>query len=392
MTIDCRLPAFVRAITIAGPEPVTTFHIAVIAGDGIGKEVVPEGIRVLETAGRRFGFQLVWRRFDWSCETYVRTGKMMPADALQQLRPFDAIFLGAVGHPEVPDHLSLWGLLIPIRRGFRQYVNLRPVRLLEGMETPLKHWKPGQIDFTIVRENNEGEYSDIGGRIYEGTDEETVVQQTVFTRRGVNRILRYAFELARKRKKHLTSATKSNGIIHTMPFWDERFRAMSAEYPDVRADQYHIDILTAHFVRHPDWFDVVVGSNLFGDILSDLGPAVVGSIGIAPSANLNPEREFPSMFEPVHGSAPDIAGKGIANPVGQIWSGAMMLRHLGAEEAADAVENAVAETLAEGKVRTPDIGGKSSTEELGEAIAIRVNNASRSLGTASRSGNSARAD
>ena len=392
MTIDCRLPAFVRAITIAGPEPVTTFHIAVIAGDGIGKEVVPEGIRVLETAGRRFGFQLVWRRFDWSCETYVRTGKMMPADALQQLRPFDAIFLGAVGHPEVPDHLSLWGLLIPIRRGFRQYVNLRPVRLLEGMETPLKHWKPGQIDFTIVRENNEGEYSDIGGRIYEGTDEETVVQQTVFTRRGVNRILRYAFELARKRKKHLTSATKSNGIIHTMPFWDERFGAMSAEYPDVRADQYHIDILTAHFVRHPDWFDVVVGSNLFGDILSDLGPAVVGSIGIAPSANLNPEREFPSMFEPVHGSAPDIAGKGIANPVGQIWSGAMMLRHLGAEEAADAVENAVAETLAEGKVRTPDIGGKSSTEELGEAIAIRVNNASRSLGTASRSGSSARAD
>lgn len=371
---------------------MTTFHIAVIAGDGIGKEVVPEGIRVLEAAGRRFGFRFVWQTFDWSCETYVRTGKMMPAGALQQLRPFDAIFLGAVGHPDVPDHVSLWGLLIPIRRGFRQYVNLRPVRLLEGLETPLKHWKPGQIDFTIVRENNEGEYSDIGGRIYEGTDEETVVQQTVFTRRGVNRILRYAFELARKRKKHLTSATKSNGIIHTMPFWDERFRAMTAEYPDIRADQYHIDILTAHFVRHPDWFDVVVGSNLFGDILSDLGPAVVGSIGIAPSANLNPERDFPSMFEPVHGSAPDIAGKGIANPIGQIWSGAMMLRHLGAEKAADAVENAIAGTLAEGKARTPDIGGKSSTEELGEAVAIRVNNASSSVGPATPSGSSARAD
>lgn len=371
---------------------MTTFHIAVIAGDGIGKEVVPEGIRVLEAAGRRFAFQLEWHRFDWSCETYARSGKMMPPGALQQLRPFDAIFLGAVGHPEVPDHVSLWGLLIPIRRGFRQYVNLRPVRLLEGIETPLKHWKPGQIDFTIVRENNEGEYSDIGGRIYEGTDEETVVQQTVFTRRGVNRILRYAFALARKRKKHLTSATKSNGIIHTMPFWDECFRAMSAEFGDVRADQYHIDILTAHFVRHPDWFDVVVGSNLFGDILSDLGPAVAGSIGIAPSANLNPEREFPSMFEPVHGSAPDIAGKGIANPVGQIWSGAMMLRHLGAEEAADAVENAIATTLADGKVRTPDIGGKSSTEELGETIAIRVNNGSRTIGAATRSGGSVPAD
>jgi len=267
-----------------------TFNIAVIAGDGIGKEVVPEGIRVLEAAGQRFGFRWNWHAFDWSCETYIETGKMMPANGLQQLRPFDAIFLGAVGHPSVPDHVSLWGLLIPIRRSFRQYVNLRPVRLFEGIETPLKNWKPGQIDFCIVRENNEGEYSNIGGRLYESTDEEMAVQQTVFTRRGVNRVMRYAFELARNRSKHLTSATKSNGIIHSMPFWDECFRAVAAEYPDIRTDQYHIDILVAHFVRHPDWFDVVVGSNLFGDILSDLGPAVVGSIGIAPSANLNPER------------------------------------------------------------------------------------------------------
>jgi tartrate dehydrogenase/decarboxylase/D-malate dehydrogenase len=349
-----------------------TFNIAVIAGDGIGKEVVPEGIRVLEAAGQRFDFRLRWHAFDWSCETYVQTGKMMPDDGLRQLQPFNAIFLGAVGHPSVPDHVSLWGLLIPIRRTFRQYVNLRPVRLFDGIETPLKNWKPGQIDFTIVRENNEGEYSNIGGRLYEGTDDEMAVQQTVFTKRGVNRVLRFAFELTRKRRKHLTSATKSNGIIHTMPFWDECFRAMASEYADIRTDQYHIDILTAHFVRHPDWFDVVVGSNLFGDILSDLGPAVVGSIGIAPSANLNPESEYPSMFEPVHGSAPDIAGKGIANPIGQIWSGAMMLRHLGVPAAADAVEDAIAAILAQAKVRTPDIGGNATTRDLGEAIANQV--------------------
>ena len=349
-----------------------TFSIAVIAGDGIGQEVVPEGIRVLGAAGQRFGFQFDWHHFDWSCETYVKTGKMMPDDGIEQLRRFDAIFLGAVGHPRVPDHISLWGLLIPIRRHFRQYVNLRPVRLFEGIETPLKNWKPGEIDFCVVRENNEGEYSNIGGRLYEGTDDEIAVQQTVFTKRGVNRVLRFAFELARQRKKHLTSATKSNGIIHTMPFWDECFHQMASGYADIKTDQYHIDILTAHFVRHPDWFDVVVGSNLFGDILSDLGPAVVGSIGIAPSANLNPEREFPSMFEPVHGSAPDIAGKGIANPIGQIWSGAMMLRHLGISEAADAIENAIAETLAHSMIRTPDIGGRSTTKELGAAIAAQV--------------------
>src|SRR6266705_1894585 len=337
-----------------------TFKIAVIAGDGIGKEVVPEGIRVLEAAGQRFGFRLNWNSFDWSCETYVKTGKMMPADGLQQLRPFDAIFLGAVGHPSVPDHVSLWGLLIPIRRTFRQYVNLRPVRLFAGIETPLKNWKPGQIDFCIVRENNEGEYSNIGGRLYEGTEEEMAIQQTVFTRRGVNRVLRFAFELARKRNKHLTSATKSNGIIHTMPLWDECFNGMASEFPDIRTDQYHIDILTAHFVRHPDWFDVVVGSNLFGDILSDLGPAVVGSIGIAPSANLNPERKFPSMFEPVHGSAPDIAGRNIANPIGTIWSAALMLDHFGSPQAARAVENAI-EIVCDKGPHTPDFGGTAST-------------------------------
>jgi tartrate dehydrogenase/decarboxylase / D-malate dehydrogenase len=349
-----------------------TFNIAVVAGDGIGKEVVPQGIRVVEAAGHCFGFRVNWRTFDWSCETYLKTGRMMPPDGLDQLRPLDAIFLGAVGHPDVRDHISLWGLLIPIRRTFRQYVNLRPVRLFEGIETPLKNWKPGDIDFCIVRENNEGEYSNIGGRLYEGTEDEIAVQQTVFTRRGVTRVMRYAFELAQKRKKHLTSATKSNGIIHTMPFWDECFCKVATEFPGIRTDQFHIDILTAHFVRHPDWFDVVVGSNLFGDILSDLGPAVVGSIGLAPSANLNPEREFPSMFEPVHGSAPDIAGKGIANPIGQIWSGAMMLRHLGIPEAADAIENAIADVLAQSRVRTPDIGGDASTEELGAAIASRV--------------------
>ncbi|MGO9641739.1 MAG: tartrate dehydrogenase [Candidatus Acidiferrales bacterium] len=348
------------------------FKIAVIAGDGIGREVVPEGIRVLEAAGRRFGFSFAWHAFDWSCEMFLATGKMMPADGLDQLRPFDAIFLGAVGHPHVPDHISLWGLLIPIRRAFRQYVNLRPVRMLPGIEPAVKGYPPGKIDFCVVRENNEGEYSEMGGRIYRGTEDEFALQETIFTRRGCDRIIRYAFELARTRGEHVTSATKSNGIIFTMPFWDERFATIAKDYPDIRTDQFHIDILTAHFVKHPDWFDVVVGSNLFGDILSDLGPAVVGSIGIAPSANLNPEREFPSMFEPVHGSAPDIAGKGIANPIGQIWSGAMMLRHLGETVAADAVERAIDSALGGGGPRTPDIGGKASTREVGEAIAAEV--------------------
>jgi tartrate dehydrogenase/decarboxylase / D-malate dehydrogenase len=348
---------------------VKTYRIAVIPGDGIGKEVVPEGIRVLDAVAKHAGIRFVWEHFDWSCERYAQTGAMMPADGLAQIRGHDAIFLGAVGFPNVPDHVSLWGLLIPIRRQFRQYVNLRPVRLMPGIRSPLADRKPGDIDFWIVRENNEGEYSSVGGRMFEGTDDEVVVQESIFTRRGVDRILRYAFDLAMKRpKKHLTSATKSNGIAITMPYWDERFKAMAANYPAIATDQYHIDILTAHFVQHPDWFDVVVGSNLFGDILSDLGPGVTGTIGIAPSANLNPEREFPSMFEPVHGSAPDIAGRGIANPIGQIWSGAMMLDHLGHTDAADAVVRAIEHVLTSGP-RTREIGGSADTVEVGKAIA-----------------------
>ena len=347
-----------------------THRIAVIPGDGIGKEVVPEGIRVLEAAGRRFGFDFAWAHFDWSCEVYSRTGRMMPEDGLEQLRNFEAIFLGAVGFPGIPDHVSLWGLLIPIRRTFRQYVNLRPVRLLKGVRSPLAGRTPDDIDMVIVRENNEGEYSEIGGRLYKGTDDELAVQQAVFTRRGVDRIMRYAFELAMTRPaKHVTSATKSNGIIHSMPYWDERFAAMGKRYPEVRTDQYHIDILAAHFVQHPDWFDVVVASNLFGDILSDLGPAIAGSIGLAPGANINPEKEYPSMFEPVHGSAPDIAGRGIANPIGQIWTGAMMLEHLGHPDAARAVVGAIERVVAEAKALTRDLGGKASTAEVGRTIA-----------------------
>jgi tartrate dehydrogenase/decarboxylase / D-malate dehydrogenase len=347
-----------------------TYRVAAIPGDGIGREVLPEGMRVAEAAGRRFGFSISWQEFDWSCERFAQTGRMMPVDGLHQLRGFDAIFLGAVGYPGVPDHISLWGLLIPIRRDFHQYVNLRPVRLLPGIEAAVKN--PGPIDFCVVRENNEGEYSTIGGRLYAGSEDELAMQEAVFTRRGCDRVMRFAFELARGRKQHVTSATKSNGIIHTMPFWDERFDAISGEYPGIRADQYHIDILAAHFVRHPDWFDVVVGSNLFGDILSDLGPAIVGSIGVAPSANLNPGKEYPSMFEPVHGSAPDIAGKGVANPIGQIWSGAMMLRHFGEAKAADAIELAIEAVLGGGGPRTADLGGRAGTREVGEAIASSV--------------------
>ncbi|MFQ5683907.1 MAG: tartrate dehydrogenase [Candidatus Binatia bacterium] len=345
-------------------------RIAVIPGDGIGKEVVPEGIRVLEAVGRRFDFGFEWASLDWSCEIYAKTGRMMPEDGLDQLRRFDAIYLGAVGFPGVPDHVSLWGLLIPIRRTFRQYINLRPVRLLKGVQSPLAGRKSPDIDLVIVRENNEGEYSAIGGRLYHGSAEELVVQQSVFTRQGCDRVMRYAFELAMRRPEHhLTSATKSNGIIHSMPFWDERFATMAGNYPEIRTDQYHIDILAAHFVQHPDWFDVIVASNLFGDILSDLGPAIAGSIGTAPGANINPEKDYPSMFEPVHGSAPDIAGKGIANPIGQIWSGALMLDHLGYPEAAQAVVAAIENVVAEGRILTPDLGGKATTTEVAAAIA-----------------------
>ena len=347
-----------------------THRIAVIPGDGIGKEVLPEGIRVLEATGRRFGVDFSWTHFDWSCEVYARTGRMMPEDGLEQLRRFEAIYLGAVGFPGVPDHVSLWGLLIPIRREFHQYVNLRPVRLLQGVRSPLAGRGPADIDMLIVRENNEGEYSEIGGRLYRDTPDELAVQQSVFTRKGCDRVMRYAFELAASRpKQHITSATKSNGISITMPYWDERFEAMKQHYPKLKADQYHVDILAAHFVQHPDWFDVVVASNLFGDILSDLGPACTGTIAIAPSGNINPERKYPSVFEPVHGSAPDIAGQGIANPIGQIWSGAMMLEHLGEREAAGAIVRAIEQVLTEPTLRTRDLKGQAGTEACGKAVA-----------------------
>ena len=347
---------------------MTTHRIAAIPGDGIGKEVLPEGIAAVEKAGTKYGVNFEWQEFDWSCETYARTGRMMPEDGVEQLTPFNGIFLGAVGFPGVEDHVSLWGLLIPLRRAFQQYVNLRPIKLLPGVTSPLAGRTAGDIDFVIVRENNEGEYSEMGGRIYAGTDREMVIQESVFTRHGVDRVLQFAFDVAAKRRKHVTSATKSNGIIHTMPFWDERFAVATANHPDMESDQFHIDILSAHFVQHPDWFDVVVGSNLFGDILSDLGAAVVGGMGLAPAANINPEGDYPSMFEPVHGSAPDIAGQGIANPIAQIWTGAMMLEHLGHGDAAQAIEDAISNVLSDGAVHTRDLGGTASTAEMGRAI------------------------
>ena len=349
------------------------YSIASIPGDGIGREVVPAAIAVLTAAAAKCGFVLEFRHFDWSCQTYLKTGKMMPDDGLDRLRDHDAVFLGAVGFPGVPDHISLWGLLLPIRREFEQYVNLRPVRLLPGIASPLRDKAPGDIDFWVVRENSEGEYSQIGGRTGTG-ENEIVVQQAIFTRRGTDRILRYAFDFARRSgRRHVTSATKSNGLYHSMPFWDERFAAIGAEYPDVAADQYHVDILAARFVMSPERFNVVVGSNLFGDILSDLGPGITGTIAVAPSANLNPERRFPSMFEPVHGSAPDIAGQGIANPIGQIWSGAMMLEHLGEAEAAALVMRALeASLIAPDIEKTPDLGGNGTTAGFAEAIRTKL--------------------
>lgn len=357
-------------------------RIAVIAGDGIGKEVMPEGLRVLQQAAQQFALELEFTHFDWAhCDYYAAHGKMMPDDWHAQLRGFDAIYFGAVGWPAtVPDHISLWGSLIKFRREFDQYVNLRPVRLMPGVPCPLANRKVGDIDFMVVRENTEGEYSSVGGRLFEGTERETVLQESVFTRKGVDRILRYAFELAQSRpKKHLTSATKSNGIAISMPYWDERVAAMAPAYPEVHWDQYHIDILAARFVLSPERFDVVVASNLFGDILSDLGPACTGTIGIAPSANLNPERDFPSLFEPVHGSAPDIYGQGIANPVAMIWSGALLLDFLGKgmadgaayQAAHDAIVQAIESVLLQGP-RTPDLGGTASTSEMGQAIAAAL--------------------
>ncbi|RAU17544.1 tartrate dehydrogenase [Nitrincola tibetensis] len=344
-------------------------RIAVIPGDGIGKEVIPEGIQALEVAGRKHSVEFEWTYFDWSCETYHQTGRMMPEDGIEQLRQFDAIYLGAVGFPGVPDHISLWGLLLPIRRAFDQYVNLRPVRLFDGVPCPLAGKQPGDIDFYVVRENVEGEYSSIGGIQYEGTEHEVVCQQSLFTRRGTDRILKYAFDLAQSREaKHLSSATKSNGIYHSMPYWDNRVLEMAKHYPEVKVDHFHIDILTANFVRMPEHFDVVVGSNLFGDILSDLGPACTGTIAIAPSANINPEKTYPSMFEPVHGSAPDIAGQNIANPLGTIWAGAMMMQHLGFPAVHDALMQAMETVLKEKQHLTRDMGGVASTQELGAAL------------------------
>ncbi|WP_030788325.1 tartrate dehydrogenase [Streptomyces sp. NRRL S-920] len=348
---------------------MTNHRIALIPGDGIGAEVLPPAQQVLDVLGRRHGFTLSYTSYDdWSCERYLREGAMMPADGLAQLRDKDAILLGAVGCPGVPDHVSLWGLLIPIRRGFRQYVNLRPIRVFEGIDSPVRGARAGEVDFVVVRENVEGEYSEVGGRLNRGFPDEMAVQEAVFTRVGVTRLLDYAFKLAEQRKGRLTSATKSNGIVHTMPFWDELVAERAASFPRVGWGQEHIDALAAKFVLAPARFDVVVASNLFGDILSDLAAAVAGSIGLAPAANLNPEREFPSMFEPVHGSAPDIAGQGIANPLGAIWSAAMMLDHLGHPRAAKDITDAMAAVLAKTDVRTRDLGGTASTADVTDKL------------------------
>ena len=352
--------------------------IAVIAGDGIGQEVIPEGLRVLDAVTRKFGIPLAFDHFYFAnCDYFSKHGQMMPDNWKDQIGHHDAIYFGAVGWPDtVPDHISLWGSLLKFRREFDQYVNLRPCRLMPGIPSPLAKRKPGDIDFYVVRENTEGEYSSVGGRMYEGTAREIVFQESVFSRAGVDRILKYAFELAQRRpKKHVTSATKSNGISITMPYWDERVAEMTKSYPDIKVDKFHIDILCAHFVKHPDWFDVVVASNLFGDILSDLGPACTGTIAIAPSANINPEGIYPSLFEPVHGSAPDIAGKGLANPIGQIWCGAMMLDHFGYADAGAAIVGAIESVLGAGSKDapfTPDMGGKATTFDLGKAIAAAI--------------------
>lgn len=348
-------------------------NIALIPGDGIGNETVPAGQRILDAAAQvHGGIGFRYKSFPWSCNYYLEHGTMMPENGLDILRPFDAIFLGAVGFPGVPDHVSLWGLLIPIRREFRQYACVRPVKLLPGVKTPLADRGPQDIDFIVVRENNEGEYSNMGGRLYRGTPEELAAQLSVFTRKGSERIIRYAFELARKKgKKRVTSATKSNGINITMPFWDEVFGDVARNYPGIDHEQMHIDALAARFVTHPQHFGVVVGSNLFGDILTDLGAAIAGSIGIGASANLNPEKEYPSCFEPVHGSAPDIAGRNVANPLGQIWSGALMLEHLGYADLADLVLRAITGVIGRGLL-TPDMGGKASTGQVCDAVCAEI--------------------
>ena len=351
------------------------YNIAVIPGDGIGTEVMPEALKVLERVSNKYGINLQLDHFDFSSyEYYSKHGEMMPDDWKTQIGSHDALFFGAVGWPEkIPDHVSLWGSLLKFRREFDQYINLRPVKLMPGVPSPLANKKPGDINFYIIRENTEGEYSSIGGKMFPDTDREIVMQETIMSRVGVDRVLKFAFELAQKsEKKHLTSATKSNGISITMPYWDERVETMAKKYSDVKWDKYHIDILCAHFVLNPEKFNVVVASNLFGDILSDLGPACTGTIGIAPSGNINPEKNFPSLFEPVHGSAPDIAGKEIANPIGQIWAGAMMLQHLGHKNASDNIVKAIEEVLGKEEYRTGDLGGKASTSSCGSAIADAI--------------------
>jgi tartrate dehydrogenase/decarboxylase/D-malate dehydrogenase len=348
---------------------MTNYRIAVIPGDGIGTEVLPPAQALLDAVGHRHGIAFAYDVFDWSCQRYLTEGAMMPADGLQRIRGHDAVLLGAVGWPGVPDHVSLWGLLIPIRRSFQQYVNLRPIKVLDGVPSPLRNAR--EVDLVLVRENVEGEYSEIGGRFGRGTADELAVQEAVFTRRGVTRIVEYAYALAERRGNHVTSATKSNGIVHTMPFWDELVAEVAQRHPGVRSDKEHIDALAAKLVLAPERFDVIVGSNLFGDILSDLAAAVAGSIGVAPAANLNPEREFPSMFEPVHGSAPDIAGQGKANPLGAMWSAAMMLDHLGHPEAAADLLAAAFGAL-DGGTSTVDLGGTADTAGYTRAVLDRL--------------------
>jgi tartrate dehydrogenase/decarboxylase / D-malate dehydrogenase len=350
---------------------MTSYRIALIPGDGIGTEVLPPAQALLDAVGRRHGIEFAYDSFDWSCERYLAEGAMMPSDGLDRIRSHDAVLLGAVGWPGVPDHVSLWGLLIPIRRSFQQYVNLRPVKVLDGVPSPLRKAGVGDVDLVVVRENVEGEYSEIGGRVGRGTADELAVQEAVFTRKGVTRVAEYAYTLAETRGRHVTSATKSNGIVHTMPFWDELVAEVAQRHPGVRTDKEHIDALAAKLVLAPERFDVIVGSNLFGDILSDLAAAVAGSIGVAPAANLNPEREFPSMFEPVHGSAPDIAGQGKANPLGAMWSAAMMLDHLGHPEANAELLAAAFGALADG-VSTADLGGTADTAGYTRAVLDRV--------------------
>ncbi len=352
------------------------YKIATIAGDGIGKEVVPESIKVLKEVAKKHQFQIQFDEFDFaSCDYFQKNGKMLPDNWKKQIGSHDAIFFGAVGDPaKVPDHISLWGSLLKFRREFDQYINLRPVKLFDGVPCPLANKKPGDIDMLIVRENTEGEYSSVGGRMFQDTQREIAIQETIMSRHGIDRVQKFAFELAKSQKrKKVTNATKSNGISITMPYWDERFNLMKKKYPKIKTDQFHIDILAARFVLTPEWFDVIVASNLFGDILSDLGPACTGTIGIAPSGNINPEKKFPSLFEPVHGSAPDIAGKGIANPIGQIWSGAMMLDFLGENEASKTITSSIEKTLAVKENRTKDLMGNSNTVDCAKAVLNNIN-------------------